>query len=134
MRQTLEEKCKELKAAIDILQAENKHLSERDENTLLIRLVAETISSCDDSQKLLDQILEQVSVLKNIPYCACFEIQQNTLREVSNYYAYSNINNSDHAIALPTQLRESLKEEVCSFNRAEFQELGLQICFEGFEF
>ena len=134
MRQTLEEKCKELKATIDILQAENKHLSERDESTLLIRMVAETISSCDDSQKLLDRILEQVSVLKNIPYCACFEIQQDTIKEVSNYYAYSNINNSDHVIALPTQLKESLKEEVCSFNGAEFQELGLQTCFEGCKF
>jgi len=68
--QTLEAKYRELEARIRVLEQENDRLAERAEDVTLLGLVGESIADLDDCDELLGQVLEKMSLLKDIPYCA----------------------------------------------------------------
>jgi len=55
---------------IKILKEENP---EKMEDALIIGLAAEIIYQIEDSVLLINQILERISILKDIPFCACLE-------------------------------------------------------------
>ncbi|MBA4410116.1 MAG: hypothetical protein C0397_11905, partial [Odoribacter sp.] len=55
---------------IKTLKEENP---EKMEDALIIGLAAEIIYQTEDSVLLINQILERISILKDIPFCACLE-------------------------------------------------------------
>ncbi len=107
---TLNEVIDNLKSKIAVLEAENARLSERAEETLLIRLVAQSINRNDDQQLLLENVLERISILKNIPYCACLEDVDNSVNIIASYAAFSDEDNLKCEISIDAKLKIELKE------------------------
>ena len=54
-------------------EKEKSVLTDGTEDALLLGQAAEIIYQTEDSVLLLDQILERISILKDIPFCACLE-------------------------------------------------------------
>ena len=59
-----------LREQIRVLELENDRLAERAEDTLLLGLLAEKIRSSGDPHELISSGLEQISILKDIVFCA----------------------------------------------------------------
>ena len=78
-----------LRNTIEVLEAENAHLSERAEEALLLGLVAETIQSLTDPAEILENELERVSILKNIPHTACGRLVGHELEPIATYASFS---------------------------------------------
>ena len=85
MARTTEKRCRELETTLAILRVENEALSERAEETLLLRLVAESIAAVEDRGELLRHILERISELRAIPCCACYSLDEGRASPVSAY-------------------------------------------------
>ncbi len=64
---------RDFEARLQVFKDEDQRLTERDEDTLALRLVAEAIGRGDDPAAILATVLERVSVLKNVAYCAFVE-------------------------------------------------------------
>jgi signal transduction histidine kinase len=63
---------------IRLLEAENQILNERSEDMLLLGLVAERISPLSSIEEVVGTLLEQVSILYDIPYCGFARIDRPT--------------------------------------------------------
>ncbi len=113
MSQNLEEKYQLLLEKIKQLEEENNALSERAEESLLLRLVAETISTVEKEDTLLESVLEKISIIKNIPFCTCFEMQKEKLLLVSQYIDFSDSLPANFRIKLDTDLINDLKTGPC---------------------
>jgi len=107
MHQSFEEKCNELEEKIRILEEENEHLSERAEESLLLGLVSASIQNVDDRDELIEKVLERCSILKSIPYCACYSINKNSTELIAAYTLLSDDSAAGVQITLsPSILRE----------------------------
>ena len=67
----LNQKISALKQTIRVLEEENIQLSERAEDTMLLGLVSESIQDLHDPIEIIDQVIERISILKNIPFITC---------------------------------------------------------------
>ncbi len=79
----------ELEEQLRILTAENEMLAERAEDSLLLGLIGEKISLCDDPEALDDIALEQAAVLKNLAACVCLEREGGTATVSASFITYS---------------------------------------------
>ena len=131
---SFEKKCKELQAAIDVLQSENELLSERAEESFLISMIADSIGNINDKKILMENILERISILKNIPYCACCELKQNTALQICVYSAFSNVDYSGTKIKLFSQVIEDLNDGVCLISGELSKKKNMAIDFKGADF
>lgn len=82
-----------LRSKIAALEAENAALSKKAEDSMLFGTVAELIYQTDDSAFLIEQILERISKLKNIPFCACFN-QDKSGFKILGFYSSTGVYNS----------------------------------------
>ncbi|TRX72385.1 PAS domain-containing sensor histidine kinase [Carboxylicivirga sp. M1479] len=81
--QTLEFRIKEL-------EKENNSLSNKVEEMLLLSLINESFETIKDEQQLLLSVLEKISILKEIPYCACYAIDGNSYSCIAQYCSLFN--------------------------------------------
>ena len=65
------ERIQELEEVIRLLQLENDRLSEQAEDNLLLGQIGERLATARDRAELLAAMIEQISLLKDIPFCAC---------------------------------------------------------------
>ncbi len=101
----------DLNSIIKILAAENAALSDKVENTLLFRLAAETIYKAEDSDSLIEQILERISILKNIPFCSCYQ-QTSSGNKLEGFYAsFGELQKSEIQISIPQLGKKLIAEE-----------------------
>ena len=123
MRQPLdlEQKIRELEENIRILQMENDQLAERAEDTLLLGLIAEEIGTAEEIGQVLESGLERISVLKDIPFCACCSLTGNTAVIVKSYLSFSNEDMSNQAIILPKAMMRKLAAGGCLLFGDEFR-------------
>ncbi len=133
MQSKFEKKCEELQAVISVLEEENQLLSERAEETLLIKMVAESISLIDDSRTLLENTLEKISILKDIPYCSCYELKQTSARQIAAYAAFSD-SYIGGEMQLASQIRTELNDGATIITGGSFREQGLVIDFDEGDF
>jgi len=108
--QGVKEKCEELEAKIQVLEDENALLSERAEETLLLRLVAESISFVEERDVLVANVLERISILKNIPYGACYALSDSSAQQFSAYAAFSESARAGDQIGLSSEIMAELKD------------------------
>jgi PAS domain-containing protein len=80
---------RELQETIKILSLENEILAERAEDAALLGLIAEKIGSIEDPKSVIDTGLEQISLLKDIPLCACCSIVDGKIRVESSFVSFS---------------------------------------------
>ncbi len=75
MGEDLKNRISRLEAELHVLREENQLLAEHAEDAMLLRSVAEIASWRDDYDSLLNEVLERISILRNIPLCACGRIE-----------------------------------------------------------
>ena len=91
----------DLREKIQLLQEENDHLAERAEETLLLGLVGEEISTSQNIEEIFALGLERISILKDIPFCACCSIKDNNLTFVKTFFSFTNDTLKNNNIKLP---------------------------------
>ncbi|MDP3913093.1 MAG: ATP-binding protein [Bacteroidota bacterium] len=91
----------DLLSKITILEAENSALSEKAEDSMLFGTVAELIYQTDDTSLLIEQILERISILKNIPFCACFDHNERGINVIGYYALFGEFQPSDIQLSFP---------------------------------
>lgn len=80
---------RELEAKINVLEEENIFLSERAEDILLLGQVAERINHLGEPEEILDVILERIAIFKDIPYCACCKLENDSVRLIQAYALFT---------------------------------------------
>lgn len=100
----------QLRHTIHTLQEENVHLITVAEEALLLGLVSDTLQNIDDKIDILANTLEQISILKSIPYCVCglLSDQQSTIKVLSSYCTSSEDDDCLAAIKLGNGLLREL--------------------------
>jgi len=113
-------KIKNLEQRIKLLEEENNSLSERIEEMLLLSLINESFESITDEKVLLTSVLEKISILKNIPYCACYQISENKYNCLVQYCSLFNQELCSGTLELSEELLHELKSE--SIIRYDFKD------------
>lgn len=129
-----QKKYKKIESVNNFLKDEIDMLSERAEETLLISLIADTIRSVDDKERLFGNILERISILKNIQYCACCELKKNKATQKYVYAAFSEIDYNGSKIILKPKILKDLHDGYSYITNGVNQQKDFEIDFKGFEF
>ncbi len=79
-------KIQQLLEYIAQLEQDNNVLSNRAEEILLLSLLSDTITSIDDEESLIDELLEKISVLKSLPFCSCYAKSIDGYRLITDYF------------------------------------------------
>ncbi|MCW3804219.1 sensor histidine kinase [Plebeiibacterium marinum] len=77
---------KQLLEQVEYLEQENNFLANRAEEILLLSLLSETVATIDDETVILEELLEKISILRNISFCSCYAKTQVSYRIVSGYF------------------------------------------------
>jgi PAS domain S-box-containing protein len=120
-------KMRELEENNRILQIENDELAERAEDTLLLGLIAEQIGTADEVGPVLERCLERISVLKDIPFCACCSLTGNEAVVIKSYLSFSDEELGNHVIVLPTDLLRDISDNEFPSGSGVWQGAGLSI-------
>jgi len=124
-----------LRSKIEVLEAENATLSENAEDTLLLGLAAEIIYHTEDSVLLVDQILERISILKNIPFCACLIQMANGFEVEGIYASFANIQKSEVQIFISSGIiQKPIKDGFLVLDKSEFMPSGFSFQIPGHPF
>lgn len=89
MPDKLQQRIASLEAEIRILREENLLLTEHAEEALLLRTVAEVAGWSEDPSALVSEVLERISVLRDIPLCACGYIRDSAVELPWCYASFS---------------------------------------------
>lgn len=124
-----------LKSKIEVLEAENAALSESAEDTLLYGSAAEIIYRTENSAELINQVLERISILKNIPFCACM-LQSAIGFEVEDFYAsFADIRKSDVQISISSScIEKHFDKGFLILNEGEFESAGFYFRVQNLQF
>ncbi|MEJ2593450.1 MAG: PAS domain-containing protein, partial [Candidatus Thiodiazotropha sp.] len=120
-------KMRELEENNRILQIENDELAERAEDTLLLGLIAEQIGTADEVGPVLERCLERISVLKDIPFCACCSLTGNEAVVIKSYLSFSDEELGNHVIVLPTDLLRDISDNEFPSGSGVWEGAGLSI-------
>lgn len=82
----------ELKLRMKLMEQHGEHTGERMEEKLLLWLVSDTISQAGDIETLIYNLLERISMIREIPFSACCKVSEDHIIPL-NYY--SNQENAD---------------------------------------
>jgi len=85
MGESLEDRCRVLEARLAAVEGENEILIERAEDILLLGLVTESISHQIEPEEIMATVLERISILKEVPYCAVVEFDHDTVTLAQEY-------------------------------------------------
>ncbi|MCT4591519.1 MAG: ATP-binding protein [Carboxylicivirga sp.] len=100
-----------LEQRIQQLEEENNALADRVEDMLLLKLINDSFETIADEEILLRSVLEQISVLKNIPYSACFQISPNSSKCLVQYCSLINREPNDGLITFSQELINQLHDQ-----------------------
>jgi len=100
----------ELKARIKVLEEENASLSENKEELLLLGLISEQVELKEDEFDLLSSVLEKISILKDIPFCAVFSLSKKSAKLISSYSATQETEIHSKQIQVSDQLISDIQD------------------------
>ena len=116
-----------LEETVRILQNENERLADRAEDTLLLGLIAETVAPAESREQVLRVGLERVSILKDIPYCACCSVGENRVVIVSSFFSAGHEDMSGAEIELPCSIEEMHGAEALYFVGPECDRFDIRV-------
>lgn len=120
---------------IQLLEQKDTSLAEKAEDTLLLGLAAEVIYQTEDSVLLVNQILERISVLKDIPFCCCLEQGIDGLIIEGYYAAFAPLEKDEIHISFADTCSEMLQSErYLILERNDFKTGGVVVSFDGQQF
>lgn len=102
---------KQLEETIKVLQNENEYLASRSEDSLFIGLISEEIGRTDDVDKLLKKVLERISILKDVQFCAYCTVKDQT---ASIHNAYLSFAESSKVINKKIQIESGIHKKLSS--------------------
>ncbi len=117
----------ELKLRIKLLEKQNARMAEGMDEKLLLWLVTEIITQADDKDKLLYQILERISVIRNIPISLCCAIENNELKIISSYPSEGITGTDDCLFSLSDNLIEKIKSGPPFISGEEMAKMGFSM-------
>ncbi len=85
----LKERIRTLEETVRLLTLENDQLAERADEARLLGTVAEKISAGNDDSLVLSAGLEQISLLRDIPFCLCCRIEADQVVSHSGYFSFT---------------------------------------------
>ncbi len=97
-----------LEHKIRVLEEENNQLAERAEDSLLISLITANIQDLSEKTQTFERCLEQIAILKAIPFVTCGAIADNQLDPIASYCAFSDQTDIGHPITLGPELLAEL--------------------------
>lgn len=97
-----------LRAAIKILEEENAQLSDRAEDAMLLGLVAEAIEGISEPSAVMEQVLERISILKDLPLVTCGILRGGDVEKIASYIAFSD----DPETGYPLHLSDEICQEL----------------------
>jgi PAS domain S-box-containing protein len=108
-----------------IPEEESSVLTDRTEDALLLGQAAEIIYQTEDSVLLIDQILERISILKDIPFCACLEQGVNGLLVEGFYASFAELKKSEIYLSFSEISSETLQtSRFLILEKADFESYG----------
>ncbi len=105
------QKIKRLELRIAELEEENNSLSNRVEEVLLLSLINESFEVIDNERQLLIAVLEKISILKGIPYCACYEFDEHSYECLVQYCSFSSRESCEGLLVMSDDLLKALNKE-----------------------
>lgn len=128
---TPEQQLKDLREAVRILSLENEILAERAEDTALLGLIGEKINYLEDPRAVIETGLEQISLLKDIPLCACCSTSEGQIRVESSYVSFSDAPLEGISLTLPKEFAASRSVVLSD---AALRAAGLTIALPGLQY
>lgn len=116
----------ELKLRINILEKQNEQMAERMEEKLLLWLAFETINHAENINDLLKNLLERISVVREIPLSACCQVIENELKVISRYNI-QNATSDQYSFSLSPLLLKKLEGGPVYISKENFSEEGISI-------
>jgi len=108
-----------------IFEKGNSELTNQTEDALLLGQAAEIIYQTEDSVLLLDQILERISILKDIPFCACLEQGVNGLMVEGFYFSGAELKKEEVFLSFSDISSEMLQtSKYLILESADFESFG----------
>jgi PAS domain S-box-containing protein len=108
-----------------IPEEENSAMRDRTEDALFLGQAAEIIYQTEDSVLLIDQILERISKLKDIPFSACLEQGVNGLIVEGFYASFTAITKNDISLSFSEDCSETLQtSKYLIFEKSDFESNG----------
>ncbi|MBU1568613.1 MAG: response regulator [Proteobacteria bacterium] len=99
-----------LRATVKVLEEENNQLSERAEDAMLLGLVAEAIEGLTEPSAVIDQVLERISILKNLPFVTCGSLLECAVEKIASYVAFSDEPETGYPIQLTPEVYRELSD------------------------
>ncbi len=115
----------ELKLRIKLLEKQNDQMAEGMNEKLLLWLVMEIIAQADNKDKLLYQILERISVIRDVPISLCCTIENKDYKVISDYPANSITDNC--LFSLSDTLIEKIENGPIYLSGEEMAEVGFSM-------
>lgn len=114
-----------LEARIASLEDENEALAEGHEDALLLGLVAEQIQGEHGTQRILRAGLERISLLKDLPLCACLELRGKQALVVQHYCSLTDAAAAAEPLVLSERVADGLTRASSLLIGPECAEAGL---------
>ncbi len=131
MTDDLPSRLQTLEHQIQVLTEENAQLAERAEDSLLLGLISENIQNLQDQIEIFNSGLEQISILKGIPFCSCGQLNGCEIEKIASYASFSDSIEIGYPIKISEEiladlqygpiLITNLENLSCNFDGSEFQ-------------
>jgi PAS domain S-box-containing protein len=134
MTKKLNKKVHFLEERIKILELENQMLVERSEDVFLLGTVIESISNAGDSAGIMENTLERISLLKDIPFCACCSIENDRILVLSTYTHGGKTKKNGEDLYLSPDFIENMPDKPTLISVNDCQKGDISITISGLDF
>jgi PAS domain S-box-containing protein len=97
------------------IEGENEILIERAEDILLLGLVTEAISRQIEPEEIMATVLERVSILKDVPYCALVKLDGVSLNLEQEYTVFRETLRHESTFEMPRSMVDELQQGATLF-------------------
>jgi len=112
------------------LEAETYLLAEQNEESTLLGAISEEVNALDDLDRIIDSVLERLSLLKNIPFCASGVLSSNGEFHILHYYAsFTSEKPDSDVIIFPESYIRSASADTTFVSGSSCREFNLSAVF-----
>ena len=104
-------------------------LAEGHEDALLLGLVGEQVAGEEEPKRILRAGLERISMLKDIPFCACYALDQRRGYLVEHFASFTDRAPATSRVELPDRLVDALAIDSHHLDASDWAALGLDDVF-----
>jgi signal transduction histidine kinase/CheY-like chemotaxis protein len=122
---------KELLSKIKVLEEENNALSERVEYSILLNVIAESTDSIEDINLIIENVLEKICILKQLPFAALFNLKGKEHKLMNFYQLFGAGIVAEENFRIPEKIVRATRDEgILVVDYEDFDEFGLVLARE----